>query len=103
MSWAYLGFSFLEAPATSSVEEYNVAVALNFFAAITLLLHSATSLYWRYRLDGRLIRRYLLQVRARTLARRPCTPRTCDGFVVKTRLSHCGSERGGGGSVRFEK
>ena len=64
MSWAYLGFSFLEAPATSSVGEYHVAVGLNFLAAITLLLHSTVSMYWRFRLDGRLIRRFLLQVGA---------------------------------------
>jgi hypothetical protein len=61
VSWLYLGFSFLEAPAAAGSREYRTAIALNYLAALLLLFHSGTTLYWRYRLDGQLIRRYLLQ------------------------------------------
>jgi hypothetical protein len=62
VSWAYMGLSFLEAPATSGSSEYTAAVALNFLASIILTLHSGMGMYWRYRLDGRLIRRFLPQL-----------------------------------------
>lgn len=62
VSWLYLGFSFLEAPAAAGSQEYLASITLNFAASTILMFHSSLGLYWRYRLDGQLIKRYLLQL-----------------------------------------
>jgi hypothetical protein len=62
VSWAYLAFSFVEADASAGSQQYHVAVALNYIGSLTLLFYSASSVYWRYRLDGRLIMRFVCQV-----------------------------------------
>ena len=52
--WLHIINAFLEAPMTDSASgTYTAARAINFIVAITLLLHSGLSMYWRNRLDGK--------------------------------------------------